>query len=316
MIDFKQLIKAKQQGKITFSEAICGVDATTKPYLQHVENIEKEPSRCLAEDVSTGRGTTKKEVLHSLQEFVNHNLPHGGVKQLGDIEIVKPHAQENTPVTRFEFSPTYRSFQEYTRALSSCQQCAELCHRAVVHEFRGVEFTAPIDVLFIADRPKDFALSCFDDGGEVINLQLKEELQQHCFVDEKGAMVKRMIKKMELLEGRYALTFVVKCPVKDKSKVEVCYNNCFNNLLHEIYFLRPKVIVTFGAWCSEIMRTKADRLSRIHGQFFPFELATPGEMLSSVVVPLFHPDLLFINNDMKKTTWVDMQKIMSYLRTK
>jgi uracil-DNA glycosylase family 4 len=53
-----------------------------------------------------------------------------------------------------------------------------------------------------------------------------------------------------------------------------------------------------------------DRLAQVHGQFFSRKI---GEKTFQVV-PLFHPSIIETNQNMKKTAWADMQKIMKHLK--
>jgi len=73
--------------------------------------------------------------------------------------------------------------------------------------------------------------------------------------------------------------------------------------------LRPKVVVTFGAAMTNFILDKQERLSKIHGKFFPniFE----GHQVQ--IVPVFHPGFLIINPNMKRSAWVDLQKVMDFI---
>lgn len=83
----------------------------------------------------------------------------------------------------------------------------------------------------------------------------------------------------------------------------------------EISFTRPKVIVTLGAAASHFLLKNNKKLSHIHGQFFEEIYKQDENEHKFVVVPLFHPDFLVINQNMKRTTWSDLQKILSHLNS-
>lgn len=76
------------------------------------------------------------------------------------------------------------------------------------------------------------------------------------------------------------------------------------------YFL-PEVIVTLGASATHKILKTQERLSLVHGQFFNREIENIG---ISTIVPLFHPSIIETNQNMKKTAWVDMQKIMRHIK--
>ena len=75
-------------------------------------------------------------------------------------------------------------------------------------------------------------------------------------------------------------------------------------------YLRPQVIVTLGAKSTQRVLKSNDRLTMVHGQFFARRI---GEW-NAQIVPLFHPSIIETNQNMKKTAWIDMQKIMKTLK--
>lgn len=77
------------------------------------------------------------------------------------------------------------------------------------------------------------------------------------------------------------------------------------------HFFRPEVVITLGAKATQKILKSNDRLSLVHGQFFNRKV---GEQESYQVVPLFHPSIIETNQNMKKTAWTDMQKIMKHLK--
>ncbi|MGE3611539.1 MAG: uracil-DNA glycosylase family protein [Bacteriovoracaceae bacterium] len=76
-------------------------------------------------------------------------------------------------------------------------------------------------------------------------------------------------------------------------------------------FLRPQIIVTLGARATQKILKGQDRLTVIHGQFFNRKIDDVGNFQ---IVPLFHPSIIETNQNMKKTAWSDMQKIMKHLK--
>jgi len=75
-------------------------------------------------------------------------------------------------------------------------------------------------------------------------------------------------------------------------------------------FFQPEVIITLGAKATSKVLKSNDRLSLVHGQFFTRKIGEAGFQ----VVPLFHPSIIETNQNMKKTAWADMQKIMRHLK--
>jgi DNA polymerase len=91
-------------------------------------------------------------------------------------------------------------------------------------------------------------------------------------------------------------------------------DNLNEKILEEISILKPRLIVSFGAVATSYMLGRKEKLSKIHGQFFDITIKDEGKdqvLWSGEVFPIFHPDFLLINPGMKRTTWSDLQKIMS-----
>lgn len=76
-------------------------------------------------------------------------------------------------------------------------------------------------------------------------------------------------------------------------------------------YYRPEIIVTLGANSTHKILKGQERLAQVHGQFFNRKIENIGTF---IVVPLFHPSIIENNQNMKKTAWADMQKIMVHLK--
>lgn len=84
-------------------------------------------------------------------------------------------------------------------------------------------------------------------------------------------------------------------------------------LARGVFHSRPKFVVSLGAVATNNLLGRKEKLTRVHGQFFPLKLESNGELFECQLMPLFHPDFLLINPNMKRTAWIDLQKIMSEL---
>ena len=89
---------------------------------------------------------------------------------------------------------------------------------------------------------------------------------------------------------------------KNLENPEIATQKLFDIILEK----RPKVVVSLGATVTNILLGKREKLSTIHGQFFE---KRQGECNFSLM-PIFHPDFLIINPNMKRTAWIDLQKVM------
>ena len=81
-------------------------------------------------------------------------------------------------------------------------------------------------------------------------------------------------------------------------------------LFEQIRKFKPQVVVSLGATTTNILLGKREKLSGIHGQFFDKSVKSDKETYSYQLMPLFHPDFLLINPNMKRTAWIDLQKVM------
>lgn len=81
-------------------------------------------------------------------------------------------------------------------------------------------------------------------------------------------------------------------------------------LFNQIKKLKPQIVVSLGATVTNILLGKREKLSGIHGQFFEKSLNLESIKYTYQVMPIFHPDFLIINPNMKRTAWIDLQKVM------
>jgi uracil-DNA glycosylase family 4 len=84
-------------------------------------------------------------------------------------------------------------------------------------------------------------------------------------------------------------------------------------LLTTISKHRPKIVVSLGAVVTNILLQKKEKLSTIHGQLIAQEENQETSNWKYLLMPLFHPEFLLINPNMKRTAWNDLQKIMEFL---
>jgi hypothetical protein len=82
------------------------------------------------------------------------------------------------------------------------------------------------------------------------------------------------------------------------------------SLLELIALTKPTVIAPLGSRATQILLSTREKLSKIQGNFYPFELPNG---LQTTICPLFHPEFLLINPSMKKMTWESLQKILKLI---
>lgn len=120
---------------------------------------------------------------------------------------------------------------------------------------------------------------------------------------DSSELLGKMIIPMKLEEGEFIRSSLV-----GKNDEEV-----LQNLLSEIYLLKPKVVISLGAVSTNFLYGKKEKLSKIHGNEIERVVEFKEEAVRFTLFPIFHPDLLEINPSMKRTAWMDLQKVMKFL---
>lgn len=128
------------------------------------------------------------------------------------------------------------------------------------------------------------------------------------YAGEGEDLLGRMIGAMKLTNGeffRYPLLEALE-NVSDLASNLENPDEATKTLFSFIAEKRPKVVVSLGATVTNILLGRREKLSGIHGQFFDKQV---GDCHFSLM-PVFHPDFLLINPNMKRTAWIDLQKVM------
>jgi len=153
--------------------------------------------------------------------------------------------------------------------------------RPIIFDYDSFE-SDDLSILFVGERPKDFN-------------------EDHPRAD----LLSKMISAMKLRDSEFCRIFLSKDP-------EMAIAEWYQVL--KLLDGRMQIcIVPLGAKaCNTILGTK-ERLSKIHGQEFNFRLVGKKTEIDLSVYPIFHPDFLQINPNMKRSTWIDLQKVMTHL---
>ena len=151
------------------------------------------------------------------------------------------------------------------------------------------------------------------DDEEQVDEQIFDANASHTFVPqlktafslEVSELFARMIQAMQLSHSDFLISGT---KIKKQSQ-EI---NFLSQLYNEILYFRPQIVITLGAIATQTLLDSRDRLAKVHGQIFHKKIngINDQEFLDIKIMPLFHPELLLINPNMKKTAWIDMQKAM------
>jgi DNA polymerase len=139
-----------------------------------------------------------------------------------------------------------------------------------------------IKVVFICERPGD--MSDDNPGQDILS---------------------KMIQAMKLDSTDYMRIFINK-DSSDPLKVWQQIISKFMNYSH-------LTVVSMGAFTTNTLIGKKERLSKIHGKQVNYSYKRNDSLLELSLFPVFHPDILKINPNMKRSAWIDLQKVMKHL---
>lgn len=239
------------------------------------ENLPKPKKVAVAESF-----TEKKQVLESLERFAQEKVAESAVPVIkidgGEISV--------KPTPGWEV-PLFDTLSDLKKSLS-------------LNEYHDVVFRSKnpgsIKALFVTEN--------FRSWGEVTS-ELKGTFLDELLLGlapKTAELFERMIVAMKLAPDE-VLIYPIEHQGKDLSSEVMSIAATF----------KPEVMITLGALATNKVLKGNDRLTLIHGQFFTRSVARSGDFQ---VVPLFHPSIIETNQNMKKTAWSDMQKIMKFLK--
>ena len=194
----------------------------------------------------------------------------------------------------------------FNEDLLSCKNCA-VGHLRVRKGFTPTMLKEQgLDILFLGSYPKKSTESsrCSFNKGE-------------------RELLEKMAGAMKLKNG-FAISRSLELTSGEKSNdlFEVVENDQEENqgewlksFLEEVELFKPKFVISLGAVPTNLLLQKRERLSQVHGKFFPRGFKLPnGKTHNVLICPIFHPEFLLINPNMKRTAWMDLQKVMSHFQ--
>jgi DNA polymerase len=196
--------------------------------------------------------------------------------KLSDYVHKKEEKEQAAVAAEFKFE---KDFSEYLKAFDL---------NWTIDQIPGINsFSSSVDVLFF--------------GLDELSTSELPETTPISLIESEQDLLGKMIKAMNLKEGQF-----VRFPLLKGDKQ-------LESLLAAVEFFKPKVVVPLGANSTNIVLEKRVKLSNVHGQFEKKAFRVNGDDLLMEVSPLFHPQLLEINQSMKRTAWIDMQKVMKFV---
>ena len=143
------------------------------------------------------------------------------------------------------------------------------------------------------------------------NHQLKVLFVGDTYNGEDEDLLQKMIVAMKLNSSEYKrikldpdLELILD-PEENANQPSETYKNFTKLISSEA----PGIVISLGALTTNLLLGKREKMSTIHGKYFKIELNN----FQLILMPLFHPDFLLINPNMKRTAWIDLQKVMGTL---
>ena len=128
------------------------------------------------------------------------------------------------------------------------------------------------------------------------------------YVGRSGETLKNMIENvLHLSVNDIYLTHAIKCkPLQSNKPSPSEWNSCKSYLFSQLDFIRPKVIVTLGKEAyAHLSDDNADNFENVRGHVIDYK--------DYKLVPIYHPQYLLRNPELKKITLNDLHTIKSCL---
>ena len=127
------------------------------------------------------------------------------------------------------------------------------------------------------------------------------------YVGRSGETLKNMVERvLKLSIEDVFITHAVKCkPLHANNPSESEWNSCKGYLFAQLDFIQPKVIVTLGEHAYEHLTGEQQNFENVRGHVIDFK--------SAKLIPIYHPQFLLRNPELKKIALNDLQTIKSCL---
>lgn len=184
------------------------------------------------------------------------------------------------------FLETRIELRSLIRSVKNCKKC-RLWHSRTNVVFG--EGTYDAEIMFIGEAP-----------GE------EEDKEGRPFVGKAGRLLTRLIEDVGLRRAESYICNVLKCRPpnnRDPEKDEV--EACKPYLLQQIYYVRPKVIVTLGRHAYNTIFDTDERITKVRGEVREFK--------GIKVIPTYHPSFLLRNEGKIPEAVEDLEKAKAFL---
>jgi DNA polymerase len=180
-----------------------------------------------------------------------------------------------------------KDIDELSKSISSCHLCdLSKSRQQSMSGFGKVD----ADLMII-----DFCVSMSDD------------MNNSYYNGRSGESLVNMIEKVIGVKKEDAYyTHAIKCkPLNSNMPSESEWNSCKSYLFSQIDFVKPKVIIALGEDTYSKLTDEKTSFQNVRGHVIEFK--------NSKLIPIYHPQFLLRNPELKKVTLNDLKIIKSFL---
>jgi DNA polymerase len=177
------------------------------------------------------------------------------------------------------------------------------------------ELSKSIENCFLCDLSKSRKQSMSGYGNTNANLMIiddqvsqAQDSNNNYYAGRSGETLKKMIENvLQMSVEDIYLTHAIKCKPLLSNKPSLSeWDSCKSYLFAQLEFISPKVIVTLGESAyAHLTNDATDRFEDVRGHVIDFK--------SYKLIPIYHPQFLLRNPQLKKITLSDLQTIKSCL---
>lgn len=139
------------------------------------------------------------------------------------------------------------------------------------------------------------------------NVSMSDDAQNSYYSGRSGETLKKMIENVLGLNiNDVYFTHAVKCKTLNSNMPsESEWDSCKSYLFSQLEFVKPKVVVTLGDESYYRLTAESDNFEKVRGHVIDFK--------NYKLIPIYHPQYLLRNPELKKITLGDLKTIKSCL---
>jgi len=139
------------------------------------------------------------------------------------------------------------------------------------------------------------------------SVSLNEDTNNTYYTGRSGESLQKMIENvLGLSTEDVYFTHAIKCKPLNSNKPSISeWDSCKSHLFSQIEFVKPKVIVTIGEEAYYKLTDENSNFETVRGHVIDFK--------TYKLIPIYHPQFLLRNPDLRKITLNDLKTIKSCL---